>query len=246
MAAQRKLIGPGLFVTGTGTGVGKTIVSASLLSALRLRGIAVGAIKPVATGVNEDSAWQDDDAKLLAAASGETDLRQVSPCRMAVPVAPLTAGRLAATPIDIDHLLHKVRERITANEFTVVEGVGGAAVPLTDNTLLSDFAAEVGLPVLVVARTDLGTVNHTLLTIEHLRSRGCVLHGLVFVRHSRGSPSVAETTGPKLATEISGLIDFGTVPYCGDLQAMSRPRDAVDKLPIFSDAIQTLATSITS
>ena len=243
MAAPPDVIYPGIFVTGTGTGVGKTIVSASVVHALHMRGIAAAAIKPFATGVTDESSWQDDDAKLLAAVS-KLPLDVVSPYRFPDPVAPLTAARAQGMRIDVDGALRSVRELIASHPFTVVEGVGGAAVPLTPTTLVSDFAAALRLPVLIVSRTDLGTINHTLLTIDHLRSRDCEILGVIFTHHSPTDADMAQLTGPAVVSEISYIERFGVIPYCPALRGDADLHTATSGLPWRSEALKALTTSL--
>jgi dethiobiotin synthetase len=235
---------PGVFVTGTGTSVGKTIVSASLVCALRAIGILVAASKPFATGVQPDTPWQDDDAKLLAAAAGIQNLSLVSPNRFTAPLAPVTAAELENRAIDIGATAQAIRQTIQAHQFTVVEGVGGAAVPITSEYLVSDFARELQLPVLVVARSDLGTINHTLLTIEHLRNRGCDVLGIIFVRHNAGELSQAEATAPIVIQQFSKLPSFGMVPHVPALPGAATASEALELLPSQSAAIQALVGAL--
>lgn len=246
LAAPGNLSPRGIFVTGTGTGVGKTIVTASLVKALRLRGVDAVALKPFATGINEESSWRDDDAQLLAAASEIEDLSEVSPCRLREPLAPATAAKLEGMAIPVEALVQHVRRLGEMHESLIVEGVGGAAVPLTDSLLLSDFAVMVGLPVLVVARTDLGTVNHTLLTLEHLKSRGCKVIGVIFVRHSQAEPTLAEQTGPELACMTADVESFGVVPFLPELTSAATTVIAVAHLPYACEAVKRLTDRLTS
>jgi dethiobiotin synthetase len=142
--------------------------------------------------------------------------------------------------VDVDSLRQHVASLLSVNEFTVVEGVGGAAVPIAPGVLVSDFAASIDLPVLVVARTDLGTVNHTLLTAEHLRARGCRVHGMIFTHHHPGGLSLAESTGPSLAADWAQIKNFGTVPFCPELINYATAAAAVAALPVTSDSIVSL------
>jgi len=166
----------GLFVTGTDTGVGKTVTAAALLLRYRGRfpGRAVRYWKPVQTGIE-----QDDDtaevARLAAAAARETLTAGV---RLERPVSPHLAARLAGRPIDIEALIALVTSEPPSDRW-IVEGAGGALVPLGDTAIMADLMGRLGLPALVVARTSLGTINHTLLTIEALRRRSIRVAGVV-------------------------------------------------------------------
>lgn len=157
----------GLFVTGTGTGVGKTIVSAALLAAMRGAGEQVRAYKPVVTGLAEPSGQWPPDHELLAAAAGMGS-EEVAPLRFRPAVSPHLAASLAGEPIDPAALVE--RARASAGDTLIVEGVGGLLVPLADDFTVRDLAVQLGLPLAIAAAPGLGTINHTLLTIEAART----------------------------------------------------------------------------
>jgi dethiobiotin synthetase len=166
----------GLFVTGTGTGVGKTIVSAALLAAMRAAGEPVMAHKPVVTGLAEPSGRWPPDHELLALAAGMTP-EEVAPLRFDPPVSPHLAAALAGQSIDTAAVIAGAR---TGSRHTlVVEGVGGLLVPLTDGFCVRDLAVELGLALLIAAPPGLGTINHTLLTIEVARAAGLSVAAVV-------------------------------------------------------------------
>lgn len=159
----------GLFVTGTGTGVGKTIVSAALLAAMRAAGEPVRAYKPVITGLDEPPGKWPPDHELLALAAGMSP-EDVAPLRFRPAVSPHLAAALAGEQIDVATLIeHAVA---SAGDTLIVEGVGGLLVPLTDDFTVRDLARELALPLLIAAPPGLGTINHTLLTIEAARAVG--------------------------------------------------------------------------
>ncbi|HZV75371.1 MAG TPA: dethiobiotin synthase [Conexibacter sp.] len=169
----------GLFVTATDTGVGKTIVAASMLAALRARGERVAAFKPVVTGTDEpsDPAWPPDDT-LLAAAAG-MHAEDVAPARFGPPVSPHLAAALAGEQLDPAALRAAFAVRAAEADAVVAEGVGGLLVPLTRDYLVRDLAHDLGLPLAIAARPGLGTINHTLLTIEAARAAGLAIAGVV-------------------------------------------------------------------
>ena len=166
----------GCFVTATDTGVGKTILSAALVASLRRRGAAVSARKPVITGIDDpDPGGRRADHELLAALTGERP-QTVSPARYGPPVAPHLAAELAGRPIDVPALIDDVR---AAGAPVIVEGIGGLLVPLAAAWDVRALARELGLGVVVAARPGLGTINHTLLTIEAARAGGLDLRAVV-------------------------------------------------------------------
>lgn len=167
----------GVFVTGTSTGVGKSVVAAALLAGLVKRR-KVAAFKPVVTGTSEPPGEWPPDHELLATASGWQTPQQVTPLTFGPAVSPQLAAALAGTTIDVASLLEVARE-LRREHFLVVEGVGGLLVPLNDTTLVRDFAVELGLPLIVVGSPGLGAINHTLLTLEAARAAGLKVKAVV-------------------------------------------------------------------
>lgn len=169
----------GLFVTGTDTEVGKTVVAAALTAALRAAGTSVGAFKPVVTGIDEPIPGVPADHELLAACADMAP-EDVAPLRFGPPVSPHLAGELAGVAIEPARLVAAARATAQERGTLVAEGVGGLLVPLTsDGYLVRDLAAELGLPLVIAARPGLGTINHTLLTIEAARTAGLEVRGVV-------------------------------------------------------------------
>jgi dethiobiotin synthetase len=173
----------GLFVTGTDTGVGKSVLSACLLASMRAAGAQVRAFKPVVTGVDEppdapeERRWPSDDV-LLAWAAGMRP-EEVSPLRYGPAVSPHLAARLAGEAIDETALIAAARGGAGEQEIVIVEGVGGLLVPLRRRFSVCDLAGELGLPVLIAARPGLGTINHTLLTLHAARAAGLRVDAVV-------------------------------------------------------------------
>ncbi|HEX6582012.1 MAG TPA: dethiobiotin synthase [Thermoleophilaceae bacterium] len=166
----------GVFVTGTDTEVGKSVVAASICAALAARGERVGAFKPVVTGLDDEPGPFGYDHELLAsAANAGQGPDDVAPYRFGPPASPHLAAELAGERIEPAHLLEVAR----AHELLVAEGVGGLLVPITTGYLVRDLAIDLGLPVVVAARTGLGTINHTLLTVEAARTAGLKPAGVV-------------------------------------------------------------------
>ena len=188
----------GLFVTGTDTGVGKTVVSAALL--LRFRStVRLRYWKPVQTGIEQD----DDTATVrqLAACAKEEILAEG--IRLPRPVSPHLAARWSGKTIAVDDLVHLIHSQ-TSSAAWIVEGAGGALVPLTDTELMTDLMQALALPILVVARSGLGTINHTLLTLAALRAHDLSVAGVVMV-------------GPLNPDNRAAIEHFGGVPVLGEL-----------------------------
>jgi dethiobiotin synthetase len=168
----------GLFVTGTDTGVGKSVVAAALCAALVERGDSVTAFKPVVTGLDEPPGeWPPDDELLARAAGGAQSPEQVAPYRFGPPLSPHYAAELAGETIEPARLV--AAAHAAGDGPLIAEGVGGLLVPITPGYLVRDLAIELSLPVVIAARTGLGTINHTLLTIEAARAAGLTVVGVV-------------------------------------------------------------------
>jgi dethiobiotin synthetase len=169
----------GLFVTGTGTGVGKTIVSAALLAALSAAGVRVRTHKPVVTGLDEPSAsgWAPDHELLASVADMAPE--EVAPLRYGPAVSPHLAAALADETIDPADLVARARATAVGAGALIVEGVGGLLVPLAEEFTVRDLAAALGLPVVIAAAPGLGTINHTLLSIESARAVGLDVRAVV-------------------------------------------------------------------
>ena len=200
----------GLFVSATDTGVGKTLVACELIRRLRRRGIDACGMKPVETGVGPDG---PQDALALRAAAGGTDpLEDVCPQRFALPAAPAVAAEAEGRAVEIDPLLQGFARLAARHACVMVEGAGGLLVPLTRGCDMAGLARDLGLPVLVVARARLGTLNHTLLTLEALRARGLALAGVV-VSHAEGPVSASDAQNLGYLRSILGETLIGEIPF---------------------------------
>ncbi len=202
----------GLFVTGTDTGVGKTFVTACVARLLREQGHAVRVCKPVATGAERDGGrWVSGDTRLLAEAAGETDLGAVTPWAFPDPVAPPVAARRAGVDLVLGELAEAVRRRSRPGVVLVVEGVGGLLCPLTERDTVADLAAALGFPLIVVTRRGLGTLNHTLLTLEAARGRGLAVAGVV-VNETEPPRGLADETNVEELRRL-GVPVLAVVPH---------------------------------
>lgn len=162
----------GCFVTGTDTSAGKTVLTAAITAALRARGVDAVACKPVITGLDEpaDPSWPPDH-QLLARVSGCSP-ELVSAIGFGPAVSPHLAAEMAKRPLHPEELRHAVSAAAAGREAVVVEGVGGLLVPFAEGYDVRSLAGDLGLPVLIAARAGLGTINHTLLTLEAARRAG--------------------------------------------------------------------------
>jgi dethiobiotin synthetase len=204
----------GLFITGTDTGVGKTVVTAALAIVLRRRGMDVGVMKPVATGcVRRREGLVSEDAEFLAqAADAPESLDEIAPIRLAEPLAPTVAAARAGRLLDLEPMWAAWRRLSMVHEIMLVEGIGGILCPVTPTESVADLARRFGLPIVVVARATLGTINHTALTVEAARARGLEVAGIVINRYDRDREDVAQLTAPDEIQRVTGATVLGLVP----------------------------------
>lgn len=208
----------GLLVTATDTGVGKTEVACAIVAAARAAGRDVVGMKPAQSGVVPG---EPSDAERLREASGAVEpLEAICPYTFAAPLAPAVAARVEGREVSLPRVLDAARALAARHEAIVVEGAGGLLVPLTARETFADLAVALALPVLVVARAGLGTVNHAALTVEALRARGLAIAGIVLNRAAAADdPSV-----PHNAAEIArltGCEPIATLPWVADIASRS-------------------------
>jgi dethiobiotin synthetase len=208
----------GLFVTGTDTGVGKTVIAGALCAALAARGERVAAFKPVVTGLDEEvDEWPRDHELLAAAGGGRQSPDQVAPLVFGPPVSPHHAAELAGTTIEPLELARAARAAAEGADALVCEGVGGLLVPLTTGYLVRDLALELDLPLVVAARPGLGTINHTLLTLEAAGTAGLDVAAVVI------------TPWPEEPSDMERS-NRDTIETLGDVRVCGLPATAPDRL----------------
>lgn len=184
-----------LFVTGTDTGVGKTFVSTAVLREARRRGMRAVGYKPLETGCQPVA----EDARALGEACGV----EIEPVHaLAFPAAPAVAARREGVQIEVGAVVARVKEVIAGYEVAIVEGAGGWRVPITESEEMADLAAGIGIPVLIVARGGLGTINHTLLTIDAVAAR-CPVWGVVLSVLPTDEREFAESNREEIAKRTS-------------------------------------------
>ncbi len=186
----------GFFITATGTGIGKTLVTAALCHQLGEQGKAVQAIKPIISGV-EDDKMAGTDTAILAEALGKPltadTLNSISPFRYKAPLAPSMAAKLEGRTLEYDVLIETCTSALQNQGITLIEGVGGAFVPLDDTKLVSDWIADLNLPSLVVTGSYLGTISHTIATLDAMAQRNLSIQGLVACESAGNVPDFEET-----------------------------------------------------
>lgn len=207
-------MGSGIFITGTDTGVGKTVVACGLAALLRDMGYRVGVMKPAETGCAEkDGRRFPQDATRLRQASGcEEPLEKICPYQFRDPLAPSVAAAREGIKIDVPALAKIYEDISSSHEITLVEGAGGLLVPLLAHYTYADLAGLLKLPLLVVAANRLGMINHLLLTLEHASCRGLRVLGYVLNHPDDQTSLAADTNGEALRT-LTAVARLGEIPY---------------------------------
>ncbi len=222
----------GLFVTGTDTGVGKTLVTAALVRFLRERDLNVGVMKPLETGVDDPKGLGHDGALLKWAAGSEDDDDLITPYRLQAPLAPSLAAEEAGVRIDPSRILEAARTLAEGHQFLVVEGAGGLMVPVSGGLLIADLVRELALPLLTVCRPGLGTINHTLLTLFAARAMEIPLAGFL-INGMPERPDPAERSAPHTLASLASADLLGVLPRVAgtDREKVAALARALEELP---------------
>lgn len=224
---------PGVFVTGTDTGVGKTMVAAGIARFFSRHGLRVGVMKPCETGV-ADIHHPGEDANLLRWAAGSRDDdRDLAPYRLREPLAPSQAASREGVVVDPGRIADSLAKVRTGKDLVVVEGAGGLMVPLRGGYLVADLVRDLNLPLLVVSRATLGTINHTLLTIFAARAMDLPLAGFM-INRMPPHPGPAEQEAPHQLAALASADLLGVLP-----EITGTPEEQVERL---ADAIAGLPT----
>jgi dethiobiotin synthetase len=217
---------PDLLVTGTDTGVGKTVVAAALVRALRARGVRALGFKPAETGTQEG---QDRDSEILAFAAGERVSLATPLLQLDEPLAPAVAADRASTALDPEAVERRITQLRQAGYAIVVEGAGGLMVPLAWDYTALDLAQSCALDTVVVGRAGLGTLNHVFMTVMMLQSRDIPIRGIVL--NGRGDPpSAAELTNPASLARMLPRMRIIEVPHHATGNPIEQTALIVDRL----------------
>jgi dethiobiotin synthetase len=220
--AASRAASPGYFITGTDTGVGKTLIACALLHAFARTGVRVAGMKPVAAGAvrTAEGLVNEDVAQLRAASSDVLSLASINPYSFEPAVAPHIAAEQCGVEIDLDKIAAAYAQLAAAADIVIVEGAGGFCVPLNANENSSDLARRLGLPVILVVGVRLGCMNHALLSAQAIHACGLKLAGWVANRIDPAMPVAAENVAAltaRLAAPLLGEIEFAAGPDAADI-----------------------------
>lgn len=204
----------GLFITATDTEVGKTLVSGAIASLLS-RKYRVGVFKPIATGcIQTREGLVSEDAQFLSlAADGDIPLSTITPVRYSIPAAPVVSAEYENRPIDYDAIRTAYRYIAENHDIVIVEGIGGALVPIDEQFTILDLAQQFALPAVVVARPNLGTINHSLMTLACVRAAGLRVVGVVLNGYRETEYEIAEQTAPRVISGFGQTNILTCVPW---------------------------------
>jgi len=209
-------VGKGIFITGTDTGVGKTLVAGAFADALRRKGVSVGVYKPIVSGCRKvNGQWVADDTLFLKKCAQVSDgLDEISPFCFQHPLAPMVAAEKAKRKISFTAIRAGLKRLQKKYEFVIVEGVGGLMVPITPTKTVVDMMRLCGYPVLVVGRLGLGTLNHTLLTLSELKRARAKVAGVVLNQEvPMSKKGLAEQTNQKVLQRLTRTPVWSPFPY---------------------------------
>lgn len=205
----------GLFITGTDTGVGKTLIAGAIAKILDDKGLKVGVFKPIATGCKHS--WEgltSNDTEFLAyCANSDLPLSTITPVGYSTPAAPVVSAARDGPAIDFDRIATTYKDICQNSNIVIIEGIGGVRVPLTEEFDLLDLAVEFAMPIVIVARPNLGTINHTLMTIDCVRAAELKIAGVVINGYKATESIIAEDTAPEVIAKCSGADILSVVPF---------------------------------
>lgn len=206
----------GVFITATDTGVGKTLVASALVAYLTQRGIDVGVMKPIETGVSRSAKARSDGMRLRRAAGSDDPMAEVCPYVFRLPVAPFSAARAEGTIVQIATIMRAFRGLSQKHALVVVEGVGGAYAPITQSINVLNLIHLMKSSAVVVGRSGLGGINHALLTLHALRRRNIPIVALVLNQCRPARTKIAraqEQSTVRLLRMLAGVPVIGPLPY---------------------------------
>ncbi len=205
----------GLFITGTDTGVGKTLIAGAIAKILSQSGKKVGVFKPVATGCRKTKAGLvSEDAEFLKRCTNiELGLEVINPVKFEIPAAPFVCEKAENRKTDLKKIADAYKKICQKSDFVIVEGIGGIRVPITAQIDVLKLAKAFKLPVIIVARSKLGTITHTLLTIDAVRQAGLSLAGVIINGYDEKTKDFAEKTNARIIEKLGEVKILAVVPF---------------------------------
>jgi dethiobiotin synthetase len=236
----------GFFITGTDTGVGKTVITVALIKAIGLFGLRACGMKPIETGCiksnvkcqmsnvkfKDEVLIPSDGMFLKEMADMNDSIDLVTPICFENPLAPLTASEIEGMPVDLKKIKKAYSELSKKYKVVIVEGIGGLLVPIKKDYFVLDLAKDLGLPIIVVSRPGLGTLNHTMLTVNYAIKEGLNVAGIIINYSKSPKGTLAEDTNPEVIKQISPVPIIGIFPYLEDLESDTIEKAVVKNLDL--------------
>ncbi|HSB57877.1 MAG TPA: dethiobiotin synthase [Nitrosopumilaceae archaeon] len=217
------------FITGTDTGVGKTAITAGLAGSMKKLGVNVGVMKPIATGIPQKIGFKSADVSIITGASSVKDSEDlINPVFLPIPTSPYDASKLLSVPIDMPLILERYTKLLSIHDVLLVEGIGGIMTPITKNLFVADMIKTMNIEAIIVTRSTLGTLNHTMLTCQICKDYGIKVKGII-INNFDEKGSIAEKNSPVTLHEICGLCILGVVPFIRDFSEIETMIEMVGK-----------------
>ncbi|MFA4956052.1 MAG: dethiobiotin synthase [Candidatus Methanoperedens sp.] len=206
----------GIFITGTDTNIGKTVIAAGLAGALNNKGYSVGVMKAVQSGagIKNGLLYSPDIEFIKKVMDVNDEMELVCPYLLKEAMAPGIAAEIEGKNIDFEIIKNAFQELENRHDIVIVEGAGGIAVPIKKRLMISDLIKYMGIPIIIVARAGLGTINHTVLTIEYAKRSGIKIIGVI-INDYRGG--IVEERNPGIITDLTGIPILGIIPNDPDI-----------------------------
>ncbi|MEW6067370.1 MAG: dethiobiotin synthase [Nitrospirota bacterium] len=224
----------GFFITGTDTGVGKTVITGALIKAIGLLGLRACGMKPIETGcIKEGDVLIPLDGMFIKAiAHMEESLMDITPCCLENPLAPLPASEIEGVPINLKKIKKAYVNLSKKYDAVIVEGIGGLLVPIRRDYFVIDLARDFGLPIIIVSRPSIGTINHTMLTVNYALKERLPVAGIIINYSHPPHETLAEESNPDIIRQISPVPIIGIFPYLKDLESSTIEKAVVKNLDI--------------
>jgi dethiobiotin synthetase len=217
------------FITGTDTGVGKTVITATIAACLQKQGIDVGVMKPIASGVPQKIGFKSSDVAQLYEASGVKDNEGlVNPVFLPLPTSPYDATKILNLSVDMPMIFEKFQILLKSHKMLLVEGIGGIMTPITKNFFVADMIKAMGLETIIVTRSTLGTLNQTVMTFKMCKEYQIPVKGIIVnYFDEKGTP--AEKNAPTTIHDLTGIPILGIIPFVKDYQKLDSMVKIVEK-----------------
>jgi dethiobiotin synthetase len=219
----------GFFVTGTDTGVGKTVIAGALIRAIKILGLRPFGMKPIETGTTPrgNLLMPSDGVFLKDMAQMDESINHITPYCLENPLSPMVASEMENVSIDAGRIKREFDELMKTYDAAVVEGVGGLLVPIKSDYFVIDLARDIGLPLMVVARPTLGTINHIMLTVNYALKEGLKVAGVIINYSRPPEGTLAEETNPQALKKLLPVPFIGVFPHMREMSS-----EAIDKAAI--------------